>query len=96
MQVCIQLIKSVKMTLFGTIVTESKYRKSAKLIGEEEECNVEVDDIKQNKTVSIIKKIENCKPFVASSILFVSVSVILTGIIVYFFVKSRNRDVLPY
>ena len=41
----------------------------------------------QNKTVSIIKYVENCKPFVALSILLVSVSIILTGIVVYFHVK---------
>ena len=58
-----------------------------------------IDDtttITQNKTVLISKHVENCKPFVASSILFVSVSLILTGIVVYFYVKSRQKDVLPY
>ena len=53
-------------------------------------------DIKQNKTVSIIKQVENCKPFVASSILFVSVSIMLTGIMIYFHCKSINNDALPY
>ena len=33
-----------------------------------------------NKTITITKQIENCKPFVSSSILFVSVSLILTGL----------------
>ena len=40
--------------------------------------------------------VENCKPFVASSILFVSVSIMLTGIMIYFCVKSKSNDVLPY
>ena len=72
---------------------EFEYKKASKLIVEKE-CEELVDDISQNKTNSIIKQIENCKPFVASSILFVCVSVILTGIMVYFCV-SRNNYVLP-
>ena len=61
----------------------------------EEKCD-EIVDIKQNKKVLITKQIENCKPFVVLSIIFVSVSIILTGIMIYFYVKSRNRDILPY
>ena len=75
-----------------------EFKKVAKLITTEE-CDVETNDIVQNKTTSgnsIIKKVENCKPFVASSILFVSVSIILTGIMIYFCLQSRNKDVLPY
>ena len=45
---------------------------------------------------TITKQIENCKPFVASSILFASVSVIVTGIVVYFCFNSRNNNILPY
>ena len=71
------------------------FKQAAKLITTEE-CDVETDDISQNKTITLIKKIENCKPFVTSSILFVSVSVILQGIMIYFCVKSRNKSVLPY
>ena len=62
----------------------------------EEECDIETDEIVKNKTVTLIKKVENCKPFVASSILFVCVSVITTGIMIYFCLKSRNNSVLPY
>ena len=55
--------------------------------------------IKENKTISIkenkIISIKNCKPFVASSILFLSVSVIVTGLFVYLYVKSKS-NVLPY
>ena len=40
--------------------------------------------------------IEDCKPFVASSVLFVCVSVIVTGIMIYFCLKSKNNSVLPY
>ena len=61
----------------------------------EKKCD-EIVDIKQNKKVLITKQIENCKPFVVLSIIFVSVSIILTGIMIYFYVKSRNRDILPY
>ena len=77
-----------------------EFKKAVVLIVEEE-CDVEIDDIVKNKTVTLIKKIEcnfieNCKPFVASSVLFVSVSVILTEIMVYFCLKLRNKSVLPY
>ena len=71
-----------------------EFKKAAKLITTEE-CDVETD-ISQNKTITLIKKIENCKPFVTSSILFVSVSVMLQGIMIHFCVKSRNKSVLPY
>ena len=67
----------------------------------EEEEYKEITDIKEYKTSFIIKKvecysIENCKPIVASSILFVCVSIITAGIMIYFCLKSRNRDVLHY
>ena len=83
----------MRITLFQIIVAVNvSLKKALKLI---DECE-EVADIKENKTISIIKQVENCKPFLASSILFVSVSAILTGILIYFYVKLRNRDVLPY
>ena len=62
----------------------------------EEECEEIVDDILNDKTVSITKQIQNCKPFVASSILFVSVSIVVRGIMIYFYVKSRKNDILPF
>ena len=69
-------------------------KKLAALI--EEECDVETDEINKSKTVTLIKKIENCKPFVTLSILFVCVSIILTGLMIYFCLKSRKNNVLPY
>ena len=75
-----------------------EFKKVAKLITTEE-CDVETDDISQNKTISLInkkKEKENCKPFVASSILFVCVSALSTGIMTYFYCQSRNNSVLPY
>ena len=72
-------------------------KKTAKLITTEECKEIVVDDdVLNNKAISIINKVEKCKPFVASSILFVCVSVILTGIMIYFYVKSGNNYVLPY
>ena len=66
---------------------ECEYRKKAsKLI---EECE-EKNGFTQNKKI-LTRYIENCKPFVASSILLVSVSIILTGIVIYFCVKSTQR-----
>ena len=45
---------------------ECEFKKAAKLISEE--CEEEINDITKNKTSVITKYIENCKPFVASSI----------------------------
>ena len=84
------------MILFGILVIVNvSTKKAAKLTTEE--CDKIIDDIsqKQNNINNKKKKIENCKPYVASSVLFVSVSIILSGTMIYFCVKSRNRDVLP-
>ena len=65
-------------------------KKLAALV-ETEECDVETDKIKNvfiNKTATLIKKVKDCKPFVTSSILFLCVSIILTGIMIYFYLKS--------
>ena len=65
----------------------------------EEECDVETNEkmeCSENKTVTLIKKIEHCKPFVTSSILFVCVSAITTGIMIYFCLKLKNNNILPY
>ena len=66
---------------------------------ETEECDIETDEIKsvsENKTVPLIKKVKDCRPFIGVSILFLCVSVILTGIMIYFCLKLRNNNVLPY
>ena len=82
-------------SFFNVINCSFEMKKMTALI-KEEECDIETDEIVKNKTVTLIKKVENCKPFVASSILFVCVSVITTGIMIYFCLKSRNNSVLPY
>ena len=87
-------LKSVTIILLF-VNCRYEFKKAAKLI-KTEECDVEVNDILQNRTITLIKKIKNCKSFVASSILFVSVSIILSGIMIYFCLKWRNRGVLPY
>ena len=70
-----------------------------------EECDIETDEIKnvseckafpKNKTMTLIKKVKDCKPFIGISILFLCVSIILTGIMIYFYLKSKNNNVLPY
>ena len=70
-------------------------KKLAALI-ESEECDIETDKIIKNKTVTLIEKIKNCKPLISVSILFVCVSILLVGIMIYFYLKSRNNIVLPY
>ena len=70
---------------------------------ETEECDIETDEIKnvseckalpENKTITLIKK--DCKPFIGVSTLFLCVSIILTRIMIYFYLKSKNKYVLPY
>ena len=78
-------------------------KKLAALI-ESEECDVETDKIRniseckafpENKT-TLIKKVKDCKPFIGVSVLFLSVLITLTGIMIYFYLKSKNKYVLPY
>ena len=86
---------------FNVVNCSCEMKRSATLIVEEE-CDVETNEkikwisFPENKTIALIKKVENCKPFVASSILFVCVSVIATGIMIYFCTKSKNNDMLHY
>ena len=91
---CLEIKDCENGSFWNVVNCKCEFKKAAALITTEE-CDVETDDIVQNKTIYITKKIQNCKPFVASSILFVSVSIILSGIMIYFCLKSRNRDVLP-
>ena len=72
---------------------------------ETEECDVETDKIRnvseckafpENKTITLIKKVKDCKPFIGVSVLFLCVSIILTRIMIYFYLKSKNKYVLPY
>ena len=69
--------------------------KFAKLVSTEE-CDIEVDKIDNTKTFfknnTLIKKIENCKPFIGISILFLLVPLILGGIIIYL-LKSKNKSI---
>ena len=84
---------------FSWNVTSCSYemKKAAALIVEEK-CDIETDEVvkENNKTVTLIKKVGDCKPFVTSSVLFVCVSVITPEIMTYFCLKSRNNSVLPY
>ena len=56
-----------------------------------EKCNFQTSEkIKdtKKKTVILIKRIKNCKPFIGIGILFLCVSAILIGIMIYFYLKS--------
>ena len=91
---CLKKEKCSSNSFFNVINCSFQMKKMTALIEEEEECDVETSDkIKciENKIVTLIKKIENCKPFVASSILLVCISVILTGIII---ILCLNRESL--
>ena len=64
---------------------------------EREKCDIESDKIKDasvNKTINLIKKMQNCKPFISVSILFLCVSIILIRIMIYFYLKSKNNVLL--
>ena len=77
------------------------WKKEAKLTSKEE-CEEINDiatinnDISHNKTILIKEIVEDCKPFVTSSISFLLVVVILTGLLIYFYVNSQSRNYLPY
>ena len=71
-------------------------KKAAHLLTEE--CkeiiyNKTVPIKKYNKTVPIKENIslDPCKPFVASSVLFLLVIVIITGAFIYFYVNSQSK-----
>ena len=71
-------------------------KKLAALTIETEECDVESEtDVYDNKTVTLIRNIKNCKSFIAASVLFLCISIILIGIMTYFCLKLEN-NVLPY
>ena len=74
-----------------------EYRKKAAHLLREK-CEEVIDNKtmsikKYNKTVLIKENnsVNACKPFIASSILFLLVSVILTGLFVYFYVNSQSK-----
>ena len=58
---------------------------------ETEECDVETYKIRngseckafpENKTITLIKKVKDCKPFIDVNVLFLCVSITLTGIMI--------------
>ena len=78
---CLKLKECEDNSIRKVVNCKCEHKKAAKLIAEEK-CDEMVDDVLNNKTILIIKKVENCKPYVASSILFVSGSIIVKGIII--------------
>ena len=68
---------------------------------ETEKCDAETDEITkfkafpENKTITLIKKIEDSKPFIGVSVLFLCITITLIGIKIYFCLKLKN-NVLPY
>ena len=85
------------MILFGTLVIVSaSIKKAGKLTTEErEEINDNTESV-SNKTIVVKELVENCKPFVALSVLFLLVTIILIGLLIYFYAKSRSNNYLPY
>ena len=68
---------------------------------ETKKCGIEPDEVTkfkaftENKTVTLIKSIKNCEPFIGVSILFLCTSIILIGIMIYSYLKLKN-NILPY
>ena len=80
--------------LAALIESESESERFPKRFCKYEECDIETSEkIKdtKNKTVILIKKVKNCKPFVGVSILFLGVTITLIGIMIYFCLKSENN-----
>ena len=72
------------------------YKKAAHLLAEKCEKildNKTVPIKKYNKAVSVnhCNSFDPCKPYIASFILFLLVSVIITGVFVYFYVNSQSK-----
>ena len=63
-------------------------------------CNIgyswNVNNCRSEIILILIKKVKDCKPFIGVSILFLCVSIILIGIMIYFYLKSKNNNILPY
>ena len=68
-------------------LTESKRCLESERFLKTEKCDVETDEIKniseckafpENKTITLIKKVKGCKPFIGVSVLFLCVSIALT------------------
>ena len=87
-----------EMKKLATFIESERFLKT-------EECDTETDEIKnvseckafpENKTITLIKKVKDCKSFIGVSSLFLCVSIILTGIMICFYLKSKNNNVLPY
>ena len=87
-------------------LTESERSLESERFLETEECDVETHKVKnvsecrafpENKTITLIKKVKDCKPFIGASVLFLCVSITLKGIMIYFYLKSKNNKIiLPY
>ena len=86
-------------------MTESERSLESERFLETKECDVETDEIKniskckalpENKTITLIKKVKDRKPFIGVSILFLCVSTTLTEIMIYLKSKNDNNNFLPH
>ena len=94
---CLKEEKCANDSFFNVINCKCEMKKAAKLIVEKyEEVTNDINYVIQSKTQTLIKKIENCQSFVSVSILFLCISIILTGMMIYFCLKSRKNNALPY
>ena len=89
---CLEQKMCFNNTFFNVINCRCEMKKAVKLIVESKrlpkECK-EINDnvIIQNKKITLVKKIKQCKPFIGVSILFVFISLI---IVIYVCLKSKK------
>ena len=69
---CLEIKDCENNSSWNVVNCRCEFKKAAALITTEQ-FDIETDDIVMNKTITLIKMIQNCKPFVVSSILFVCV-----------------------
>ena len=89
------IVKKCKNGFWNVNNCRCENKKFAKLISTEE-CDTETDKINNKAKIifrnnTLTKKIENCKPFIGISILFLLVSLTFGGIIIYL-LKSKNNN----
>ena len=78
------------MILSGILVVVSvNIKKAAHLLTEECEEIIDNKTVPAKKYLNIL--LDSCKPFFASSLLFLLVSVIIVGLFVYFYVNLQPK-----
>ena len=90
---CKKLVKCNKRFIWNPNSCECEYKERAAYLLTND-CEEIID---KNNTLLIkkynkyLKTFDNCKPYIASSILFLLISITITGAIVYFYLNSSPK-----